>query len=221
MSMPDVFQHMMRSFRVPMAIKGHSALEAHVEAAHNQHARHAERAQALNLAKAQGKSVGRRFKAPRHRGKGQDVRGQIGDAVPCVSNHGLGVEGPAADELCNGHAEVAEQADAGDAHAGVVLVRRHQEGVVVVMVMAKQAVAVAVTVIVSMVVIVIVVVVVLVACLASGAHDEGQRADAAAEDGADVKHGAARGQGVGQGKMAIGRGRQREGRHNRGRGQRL
>ncbi|KAL7930054.1 hypothetical protein V8C35DRAFT_313988 [Trichoderma chlorosporum] len=81
--------------------------------------------------------------------------------------------------------------------------------------MAEQPVAVAVIVIVAMVVVVVVVVVVLVACLASGAHDEGQRADAAAEDGADVKHGAARRQGVGQRKMAIGRGRQRKGRRNR------
>lgn len=221
MSMANVFQHMMGSFRVPMAIERHGTLEAHVAAADNQHARHAQRAEALNLAKAQGEAVRRRLEAPRHRRKGEDVRGQVGDAVPGVGNHGLGVEGPAANELGNGHGEVAEQADPGDAHAGVVFVGRGQEGVVMVVMVAEEPVAMAVIVTV-VVMVVVAIVVVLVACLASGAHDEGQRADAAAEDGVDVKHGAARRQDIGQRKMAIGRGRQGEGRRDGGRrGQRL
>lgn len=79
-----------------------------------------------------------------------------------------------------------------------------------VVVMAKEAVAVAVAMVVVMIVAVI-------ACLAGGAHDEGQRADAAAEDGAEEEHGAARREGVGQRNVAIGLGRQRKRRHDGGR----
>lgn len=221
-SVGDVLQHVMRRLWVPMAVQRHGALKAHVEAADDEHARHAQRAQALDLAKAQREAVRRRLDAPRHRRQRQDVGRQVGDAVPGVGDHGLGVEGPAADELCNRHAEVAEQADARDAHAGVVAVGRRQICVVVMVVMAKEAVAVAVAMLVVVFMLVIVIVVVLVACLADGAHDEGLGADAAAEDGAQMKHGAARMQCVGQRQEAIGRRRQRKGRRDGGgRAQRL
>lgn len=201
----------MRRLWVPMAVQCHRAFKAHVAAANEEHARHAQRAQALNFAKAQGESVGRRFDAPRNGREGKDIGSEISDAVPAVGNHGLGVERPAADELGNGHGQVTEQANPRYAHAGVVLVGRGEVGAVMVMVvMAKEAVAMAVAMI-------VIVVVAVIACLASGAHDEGQRADAAAEDGADEEHGAARRQGVGERNVAIGRRRQREGRHDGGR----
>lgn len=194
-SMVGVFQHVMRRLWVPMAVQCHGAFEAHVTAANKEHTRHAQRAQALNLAKAQRESVGRWFDAPGDGREREDVGSEISNAVPAVGNHGLGVERPAADELGNGHGQVTEQANPRYAHAGVVLVGRGEVGVVMVVVMAEEAVAMAVAMIV--VVIVIVVVVTMIACLASGAHDEGQRANAAAEDGADEEHGAARRQGVG------------------------
>lgn len=81
-----------------------------------------------------------------------------------------------------------------------------------VVVVAKEAVAVGVA-----MVVVVIVVVAVIACLASGAHDEGQRADATAEDGAEEEHGAARREGVGQRNVAIGRRRKRKGRHDGGR----
>jgi hypothetical protein len=51
----------------------------------------------------------------------------------------LAVEDVAAKPLSHGHAQVDIQPDAGDAHAGIVLVLRQQEGVVVVMVVVAVA----------------------------------------------------------------------------------
>lgn len=88
-SMVGVLQHVMRRLRVPMTVQSHCTLEAHVAAANKEHARHAQRAQALNLAKAQGEAIGRRLDAPRDGREREDVGGEVGDAVPPVGNHGL------------------------------------------------------------------------------------------------------------------------------------
>ena len=120
-----------------------AAVHAHEEAAKQEHARHAQGPQALDLAEADGEVVGWRAQAPRDGGQSQDVRGQIGQAVPGVGDHGLRVEGVATQALCDGHAQVGVETNAGDAHAGVGLVSRRQVGIVVVMMVVAEAVGMA------------------------------------------------------------------------------
>ena len=110
-----------------------AAARAHEEAADEQHARHAERPQALDLAEAHGELRRRRAQAPRHGRQRQDVRRQVRQAVPGVRHHGLRVEGVAARALDDGHAQVGVEADARDAHARVVLVLGREVDVVMMM----------------------------------------------------------------------------------------
>lgn len=56
-----------------------------------------------------------------------------------VGDQGLRVENIAPKELANGHGQVDEQADARDAHAGVIFVLGGQVDVVVVMVVMTMA----------------------------------------------------------------------------------
>lgn len=119
-----VMQQRLRGGRVQeeVPVQRLQAAHAHEDAAREKHARDAQGAQALDLAKSGRVCVGRRSQAEGHGREGQDVGGEVGHAVPCVRDHGLGVEEVAADELCDGHPEVGVEPDAGDAHAGVVLV---------------------------------------------------------------------------------------------------
>jgi hypothetical protein len=55
--------------------------------------------------------------------------------VVCIGNQGLRVEDVATNELSNGHAEVVDQANSGNANASIAFVRRDQVGVVMMMVM--------------------------------------------------------------------------------------
>lgn len=103
-------------------IYGLAAAPAHENAPKQKHARHAQRAQALDLAETHGKVVRWRPQAPRDRGEGQDVGGQVGQAVPRVGDHGLGIESVAADAFGNCHAKIAVQTESRDAHASIVLV---------------------------------------------------------------------------------------------------
>ncbi|CRK29837.1 hypothetical protein BN1708_015683 [Verticillium longisporum] len=105
-----------------VGVQGQQAAPEHEEAAAEEHARDAEGAEALDLAEAGGEGVGRRLQGPRDGGEGQDVGGEVGQRVPGVGDEGLGAKGVAAGALGKGHAEVGEEADAGDADAGVVLV---------------------------------------------------------------------------------------------------
>ena len=63
-SMANMFQDLMRSLWVKMSVQANGTLPAHVDAANEQHPRHAKRSQAFDLAKAQGKALRRRFDAP-------------------------------------------------------------------------------------------------------------------------------------------------------------
>lgn len=116
-----MFQELRRGRRIEeeVRIERGAAVHAHEETAKQEHARHAQGPQALDLAEADGEVVGWRAQAPRDGREGQDVRGQIGQAVPGVGDHGLRVEGVAAEALCDGHAQVGVEADPGDAHTGV------------------------------------------------------------------------------------------------------
>lgn len=89
MTVADVFEQLAGSLGVEVAKETEGALPSHVEAAKEQHARDAERAKALDLAKAEGEAVRRRLEAPGDGGEGQDVRGEVRDAVPGVGRHGL------------------------------------------------------------------------------------------------------------------------------------
>ena len=79
-----------------MRIERGAAVHAHEEAAKQEHARHAQRPQALDFAEADGEVVGWRAQAPRDGRERQDVRGQVRQAVPGVGDHGLRVEGVSA-----------------------------------------------------------------------------------------------------------------------------
>lgn len=141
--MADVLEDVMGSLWVKVTVQTDGTLPAHVDAANEQHARDTKRAQALDLAEAQGEAVRRRLDAPGDSSQSQNVRGQVSNAVPGIGHHGLGVEGPAANELGNGHGQVGQQADAGYADARVVLVGRREVGIIVVMVMMAVATVVA------------------------------------------------------------------------------
>lgn len=140
-----VFQQLRRSGRVEeeVRIERGAAVHAHEEATKQKHARHAQRSQALDLAEAEGEVFGWRAQAPRDCRERQNVRGEIGQAVPGVGDHGLRVEGVAAQPFGDGHAQIGVKADPGDAHTGVGLVSRGQVDIVVVMVVMTEAVGVA------------------------------------------------------------------------------
>jgi hypothetical protein len=54
--------------------------------------------------------------------------------VVCIGNQGLRVEDVAANELSNGHTQVGDQANSGNANASIAFVRRGQVGVVMMVV---------------------------------------------------------------------------------------
>ena len=118
-----------------------AAAHAHVQAAEEQHARDAERSQALHLAEADRKFVGWRAQAPRDGREGEDIRGEIGQAVPGVGDQGLRTKRVAARALDHRHSKVRIETNAGDAHTRIVLVLGGQVGVIVVVVVAVVAVA--------------------------------------------------------------------------------
>lgn len=122
-----------------VAVKGQQAAVTHPEAAEEEHGRHAERTQTLNLAKAGREAVGRGLDAPGNGCKGENVGCKIRDAVNGICDHGLGIEGVAADALGNGHAKVRVQTEPGDSNTSVILVLRGQVDIVVMMVVAVVA----------------------------------------------------------------------------------
>lgn len=138
-------RHMCHRLRVEeeVSVERLAAAHAHEDAAEEEHARHAERTQALDLAEAHGELLRRRPQAPGHGAQRQDVGGEVRQAVPGVGDHGLRVEQVATHALGYGHAQIGEEADPGDAHACVVLVLGREVDIIVVMVVAVAGVAVA------------------------------------------------------------------------------
>ena len=125
-----------------VSLEGQQAAPAHEQAAAQQHARDAEGAQALDLAKTRGEGLARGLEAPGDCCQRQDIGGEVCQAVPRVGDQSLGAESVAACALGKGRGEVGEEADSCDADAGVVLVVRGEiHIIVVVMVMAVVAVA--------------------------------------------------------------------------------
>lgn len=117
-----------------VGVEGLAAADAHEDAAKQQHAGDTQGAKALNLAVPLGKLAGGRAQTPRDGGQRQDVRGQVGERMPGVGDHGLRIEGVAAGALGDGHAQVRVQANASDAHAGVILVGGGEVDVIMVVV---------------------------------------------------------------------------------------
>lgn len=130
-AMANVLEDVVGGFGIEVGEEGDGAVPAHVDATDEEHAGDAKRPQALHLAKAEREAIRGGLDGPGDGGEGEDVGGHVGDAVPGVGDHGLGVEGPAADKLGDGHEQVGEEADAGDAHAGVVLLGGDEVGIVV------------------------------------------------------------------------------------------
>lgn len=132
-----MLQHGCRRRRVEheVSVDGLAAAEAHEEPSKKQHARHAQGSQALHLAESHGELLGRRAQAPGDGGQCKHVGGKIGQTVPRVGDHGLRVEGVAAGAFGDGHAQVGVEADARDAHTGVVFVLRGEVDIIMVVVM--------------------------------------------------------------------------------------
>lgn len=103
-----VVQQRFRGCRVQeeVPVQRLQAAHPHEHAAREQHAGDAQGTQTLDLAETGRVCIGGRSQAEGHGREGQDVGGEVGHAVPGVCDHGLGVEEVAADELCDGHAEV-------------------------------------------------------------------------------------------------------------------
>jgi hypothetical protein len=128
---------------------------SHHHASSEQDATDAKRTQALDLSVSARKPFRGGLQRPRHRRQRHDVADEVGQTVDGVGNQGylllavaghlstavlaLAVEDVAADALADGHAQVDVQADARDAHAGVVLVLGHQICVVVMVVVVRVA----------------------------------------------------------------------------------
>ena len=88
----------------PVRIQRLAAADAHEDAAEQQHAGYAQRAETFNLAEAQREVLGRRAQRPGDCCESEDVGGQVGKRVPGVGDHGLRVEDVAAGALGDGHA---------------------------------------------------------------------------------------------------------------------
>lgn len=180
MSMADMLDEGMRCLRIEVRIETEAALHPHVRATDEEEARHAQSSQALYLAESEGEPVRRRLDAPGHGSQRQDVGREIGQAVPTVRNHSLGVERPSSDELGNGHGKVGDEADVGYAHARIGSVLGDEVGVVMV-VMVAQPMRVRVSMVVAMAVaeaavrlsISQMVVIIAVAGLVRRPHDDG------------------------------------------------
>lgn len=178
MSMTHVRHEAMHIMRVEVRVQADGALQPHITATDEEQPGHAQGTQALHLAKPEGEPVRRRLDAPRHGREGEDVRGQVGQTVPAVGDHGLGVERPASDELGDGHGQVGQEADVGYPYAGVGSVLGDEVGIVVVVVMTTQTMGMgmAVAVIMTMAVqfrVLGMVVAVGIAGLVRRAHDDG------------------------------------------------
>lgn len=116
-------------------------IEAHQQAADEQQAADPEGAQGLDLAVAQREACGRRLVRPGDGPQRHKVRHQVCEGVVGVCYQRLRVEDVASDALADGHGQVGEQADSGDADAGILLVLRGQVCSIVVMVMMTMTVA--------------------------------------------------------------------------------
>lgn len=147
MTMTNVLKDVVGAFGVEVAIQADGALPSHVEAANQQHARNTQRAQAFHLAEAQGESIRGRLQAPRDGGQGENVGGEVGYAVPSICCHCLGIECPSTNKFGNCHAQVGNQADSRNSHAGIILVCRCEICAVVVVVMSVATMAVTMAVI--------------------------------------------------------------------------
>jgi hypothetical protein len=129
---------------------------AHQEAATQQNATDTQRAQALDLAVPAGEALRGRLERPAHGREGEDVADEVRQAVDRVGEEccrlsacsrgsrargihvlTLTIEHVAAKALAHGHAQVHVEPDARDADAGVALVPRQQERVVMVVVVSR------------------------------------------------------------------------------------
>jgi hypothetical protein len=145
------------SFWKELLGKRNQSSPSHHHSSSKQDATDAKRAQALNLSVSARKSFRGGLQRPRHRRQRHDVADEVGQTVDGVGNQGymlsggegrlstvvlaLAVEDVAADTLADGHAQVDVQADARDAHTGIVLVLGHKVCVVVMVVVRVAAVA--------------------------------------------------------------------------------
>lgn len=128
--------HLCRSRRVEeeVAVERQYAAPEHPHATRKEHARYAQRTQALDLAESDRELICRGSDAPGDGGEGQDIGCQVGNTVEGVGNHCFRVEHVATDALGHGHAQVGKEANSGDAHARVILVLGGEVDVIVVMV---------------------------------------------------------------------------------------
>lgn len=121
---------------IEMPVETDGALQSHVAATHKEQTRDAQSPQALYFTETEGEAVRRGLDAPRYRGQSEDIGGQVCHAVPAVCNHGLGIEGPAADELGYRHGKIRYETDVCYPHAGIGSIPGDEIARVVVVVVA-------------------------------------------------------------------------------------
>lgn len=104
--------------------------------------------QTLNLPVPIRKSLTRPPPRKAHRPQRQKVRHQIRQRMEGIGDQRLGVEDHASETLGDGHKEVDEESDAGDAYAGIGLIGGGEEGVRAVVVVGEGGVRVVMAVVV-------------------------------------------------------------------------
>lgn len=112
-----------------------SCIEPHKHTTAKQKSANTQSANALHLAIAVGESLARRLQRPCNSAECQEIGDEVGKRVVGIGDQSLRMKNIAANELANGHGEVGNQANSGDANASVIFVGRCQIYIVVVVVM--------------------------------------------------------------------------------------
>ena len=128
-----VCQHL-RQIGVELCEQHLTCVQAHKDTPTQKQAADAQRSNALHLAISIREAFTGRFQRQGHGTQGQKVRDQVGQRMVGIGNQRLRVEDITTDELADRHAQVGDQANAGDADARIVFVGRREVDIVVVVV---------------------------------------------------------------------------------------